>query len=105
IFEPTSRILAETVVFSTIAISEFGRALVSRSENLNIWKLRPNKWLVPALLTSLVLQLIVVYTPLNKFFDTVPLTLEAWMYIAIVPLVIFITDEVRKLLGIKLSPT
>ncbi len=105
IFEPTSRILAETVVFTTIAISEFGRALVSRSENLNIWKLKPNKWLVPALLASLVLQLIIVYTPLNRFFNTVPLTLEAWMYIAIVPLVIFITDEVRKQLGIKLSPT
>ncbi|MEM2757429.1 MAG: cation-translocating P-type ATPase [Sulfolobales archaeon] len=44
---------AQTVAFTTLVLSEFGRALASRSEGINVWKLPRNKWLLPALLTSL----------------------------------------------------
>jgi len=95
-------VFAQTVAFTTLVLSEFGRSIVSRSENLNIWKLPGNKWLIPALLVSLTLQLIVIYTPINIAFGAVPLPPETFLYMAIVPLVIIVADEVRKLFKIRI---
>lgn len=94
---------AQTVAFTTLVLSEFGRSIVSRSENVNVWKLPGNRWLLPALITSLILQLIVLYTPINVAFSAVPLPLEAYLLMIIAPLTMLIVDEVRKLLGIKIS--
>ncbi len=94
---------AQTVAFTTLVLSEFGRALVSRSEQLPIWKLPKNIWLLPALLVSLALQLMVLYTPLNTVFKVVPLPINTYLYIAIVPIIIIIADEVRKLLKIRIA--
>ncbi|MEM2376320.1 MAG: cation-translocating P-type ATPase, partial [Sulfolobales archaeon] len=94
---------AQTVAFTTLVLSEFGRALASRSEGINVWKLPRNKWLLPALLTSLLLQIITIYTPINVAFATVPLPLEMFIYMAIVPAVIVLVDEIRKVLKIKIA--
>jgi len=99
---PRGLVFAQTVAFTTLVLSEFGRSIVSRSENLNIWKLPGNKWLIPALLVSLTLQLIVIYTPINIAFGAVPLPPETFLYMAIVPLVIIVADEVRKLFKIRI---
>ncbi len=95
--------IARTAAFTSIAFSEFGRAFASRSENLPIWKLRFNKWLVPAVLASAALQLMVVYiTPLTAIFKTVPLPIHTFLLIAVVPCIVFIADEIRKLLKIRI---
>jgi len=99
---PRGLAFAQTVAFTTLVLSEFGRSIVSRSENLNIWKIPSNKWLIPALLASLALQLVILYTPVNIAFSAVPLPLETYLYIMIVPLVIIVVDEVRKLLKIRI---
>lgn len=99
---PHGLAFAQTVAFTTLVLSEFGRSIVSRSENLNIWKIPGNKWLIPALLVSLALQLVVLYTPVNIAFGAVSLPLETYMYMIIVPLVIIVVDEVRKLLKIRI---
>jgi Ca2+-transporting ATPase len=99
---PRGLAFAQTVAFTTLVLSEFGRSIVSRSENLNIWKIPGNKWLIPALLVSLALQLVVLYTPVNIAFGAVSLPLETYMYMIIVPLVIIVVDEVRKLLKIRI---
>ncbi|MEM4567628.1 MAG: cation-translocating P-type ATPase [Sulfolobales archaeon] len=94
---------AQTVAFTTLVLSEFGRALASRSESINIWKLPWNKWLLPALVISLLLQLVVIYTPIGVAFSTVPLPLDVFAYMIVVPLVILLVDEVRKTLKIKIT--
>ncbi len=94
---------AQTVAFTALVLSEFGRALASRSEGINVWKLPGNKWLLPALLLSLALQLLVIYTPISVAFSAVPLPLEMFAYMAVVPVVLVLLDEVRKLLKIKIS--
>lgn len=96
-------VFAQTVAFTTLVISEFGRSLVSRSEQINIWKLPMNKWLIPALLVSLALQLVILYTPLNAAFKVVPLPVETYLYMAVVPAVMIVADEVRKVLKIRIS--
>ena len=84
-------------------LSEFGRALSSRSEGVPFWKLPRNRWLPPALLASLGLQLMVIYTPLSTMFKVVPLPLEVWPLIVVVPLAVLLADELRKILGIRIS--
>ena len=60
-----------------------------------------NKWLNYAVLLSLGLQFILLYTPLSKFFQVVPLTLNHWLFLipfAISGLIIF---EIAKLMKKK----
>ncbi len=94
--------LAQTMAFTSLVISEFGRALVSRSENTPSWKLPQNKWLLPALLASLALHLVVLYTPLSSVFRVVPLPPGLWAYLVLTPIVIVAVDETRKLMKIRL---
>ena len=44
-------------------------------------KLFSNKWLIIAIITSILLQLLVVYTPLSKVFETIQLGFNEWAYI------------------------
>jgi P-type Ca2+ transporter type 2C len=68
--------LAQTMVFTSFVVYEIMRILVIRqNEKLGLFS---NKWLLIALAASLALQLIVVYTPLNVFFGTVPLGMAEW---------------------------
>ncbi|MEM4869877.1 MAG: cation-transporting P-type ATPase [Desulfurococcaceae archaeon] len=94
--------LARTAAFTAIVVSELGRALSSRSENTVFWRLKPNKWLIPALVASLGLHMVVLYTPLRFVFHTVPLDIAAWMPVILAPLVVLVADEVRKLIGIRI---
>ncbi len=77
---PENLLKAQTVAFTVIVMMEMVRVLMIRMQyNL---KLFSNKWLILAIISSIILQLIVVYVPsLDKIFDTVPLGLIEWIYI------------------------
>lgn len=95
--------ISRTVVFTSLVMAEFSLVLSNRSENSPVFNLKRNIWIWPAILFSLVLQMIVVYHPrLNEFFYTEPL--PAWTYSILLfpPAVVFIVNEVRKLLGLKI---
>ena len=90
-------VYARTVAFTTIAFSEFGRALASRSEQTPLSRLPWNKWLPLALAGSMGLQLAVLYTPLNTLFHVVPLELYTLVLIAVTPSLVLVTvEELRK---------
>lgn len=97
-----SLLMAQTAAFTTIVLSEFGRALASRSENKPVWRIRFNRWLIPALATSLLLHLATIYTPLSQVFYTTPLPLTMWIYGLAASLLIWLIDEVRKAVGVKI---
>jgi Ca2+-transporting ATPase len=67
---------AMTMVFTGLVVFEFLKLSVVR------WTRRTpalgNPWLVAALAASFLLQLAVLYTPLNAYFGTVPLGLADW---------------------------
>jgi len=94
---------ARTLVFTAIAFSEFGRALSSRSETKHFWFRPFNKWLLPALLASVGLQLFAVYTPgVRELFTAVPL--PPWLLTAalLTAVPVLLIDEVRKTLKIRI---
>jgi Ca2+-transporting ATPase len=88
------------MAFVTLSVSELLRAYTSRSEYFPILKIGvfKNKWMNLGVLSSLILILLVIYTPfLNGIFDTTPLGWTQWELI--LPLVFLpsIAAEVKKL--------
>jgi Ca2+-transporting ATPase len=74
---------AQTIAFVTLCTSELLRAYTARSEYHSVFAIGvfSNKWMNWAVLASFLLVLAVVYVPfLRPFFDTVPLTLDDWLF-------------------------
>jgi Ca2+-transporting ATPase len=74
---PQGIVYAQTMVFTGFVVYEMTRILVIRQrESLT---LTSNTWLLAAILSSLLLQLAVLYTPLATFFNVVPLDINSWL--------------------------
>ncbi len=68
--------LARSTLFTGFILYEFVRiATIRYQEKLNWFS---NKWLLIALFGSVALQLLIIYTPLNRFFHIVPLGWYEW---------------------------
>ena len=67
---------ALTMVFTGFVLLEFGKLYAIRW--LRETATFSNPWLAGAVGTSLLLQLAVLYTPLNRYFGTVPLDVGDW---------------------------
>jgi len=67
---------ARTMVFTGFVLYEFVKLSVIRYQQQLSWF--SNKWLVSATSGCLVLQLAILYTPLNRLFHVVPLGVFEW---------------------------
>ena len=73
--------LAQTMSFTWLVMSHFVRiAAIRFDERVSIFS---NKFVNWAIAIPIVLQLVIIYTPLSKFFHAVPLTLFEWGVIVI----------------------
>lgn len=79
----TSAGLAQTMALTTLVVMELVRVQMVRAQyHLGFFS---NRWVIGALMTSLVIQLMVIYfPPLQKIFGTVGLGLKQWSVIIIV---------------------
>ncbi|WP_120246495.1 calcium-translocating P-type ATPase, PMCA-type [Halopiger aswanensis] len=73
---------AMTMVFTAFVFLEFAGLYVIRW--LRETPMLSNPWLTAAVATSALLQLAVLYTPLNRYFGTVPLSPTDWGIITVV---------------------
>jgi len=92
---------AMTMVFTGFVILEFEKLYVIRW--LRETPTLSNPWLMAAVGSSLALQLAVLYTPLNRYFGTVPLALGDWLLIGVaagvaLPAYLAVAVGVRRLL-------
>lgn len=70
---------AQTIAFTCFVVFELVRVQMVRARyKINLFS---NKWLWSSILASLMMQLIILYTPLNKFFKIVPLGFYEWFVI------------------------
>lgn len=84
--------LAQTHIFTALVIFEMvGIQAIRRIFGASIWS---NKWLWISIVAATILQLIVVYTPIGKFFGVVPLPLMEWLEIGVALVVFFILVEI-----------
>lgn len=94
-------IKAQTIVVTSLVVFELVRLELIRS-NYNL-KLFSNKYLIYAVLASLLMQLAIVYTPLNIIFKTTPLALIDWGYIVLAAIIIWILAKLAKKINIHTS--
>lgn len=89
---------ARTMVLMTVIIFELLLVFVCRSKTKNMFTgLLTNKLLLYSVLTALLLQLVLLYTPLAELFKVVPLTLIDWLKAAGFAVVGIVILEFRKL--------
>ncbi len=78
---PRGEDLARTALFTGFILYEFVRIATIRYQEKLSWLSNP--WLLVALGGSLLLQFIVLYTPLNKIFHVAPLGIFEWIILTI----------------------
>ncbi|HQQ37997.1 MAG TPA: HAD-IC family P-type ATPase [bacterium] len=90
---------ARTMTLTVLAVFQWFNAWNCRSESKSIFRMNPfsNKYLVGATIIVIVLQLLVVYTPvMNTFLKTAPLNLSDWLLIVPIATSIVLIEEIRK---------
>jgi P-type Ca2+ transporter type 2C len=89
---------AGTMAFTSLVMFQLCNVLNVKSETKSIFRSRitKNPWLLIAIASSLLLQLIVIYTPFSSYLKTVPLSLADWGILLIVASSVIVLEEVRK---------
>jgi P-type Ca2+ transporter type 2A len=90
---------ASTVAMSVLVIVEMFNALNALSENCSLLVLPPwsNPWLLGAIAVSVILHLIILYTPpLALMFSVVPLSWVEWKMVLVLSAPVVLVDEVLK---------
>lgn len=90
---------ARTMAFTTLVMFQLVHVLNCRSLHHSLFKVGvfANKRLWYAILISIGLQMAVIYTPLNRIFNTVPLSLYDWGFVIMFAASIFVIREIWKL--------
>ncbi|MBW2984969.1 cation transporting ATPase C-terminal domain-containing protein, partial [Candidatus Woesearchaeota archaeon] len=86
------------VAFTVLMMFQMTNVLNCRSEDLSLFRVGvfKNKYLIAAIASSILLQIAVIYTPLSRYFRTVPLNLMDWVWIVLVSLSVLVFGEVYK---------
>jgi len=94
------------MAFSTLMIYQMFNVINCRSEFKSIFKIGffTNPKLLGAILISVLMQIVVINTPLSTFFKAVPLTLMDGVYIVLVSSSVLVIVEIYKFVVSKLKP-
>jgi len=92
---------ATTMTLTGIVMAQIGNAFACKTSKESVFKVGffSNKLLVISIFVMVVLQAAIVYVPfLNKAFQTAPISLKDWLVLAAFIPVLFLADELRKLI-------
>ncbi|MAE42915.1 ATPase [Candidatus Woesearchaeota archaeon] len=107
LYDPDANLMyAQTMAFSTLMFYQMFNVLNCRSEFNSLFKigLFTNMKLWGAILISILMQILVIHSPLSAFFKTVPLTGIDWLYVVLVSSSVFIIVEIYKFVIVKIRP-
>ena len=93
--------MATTITLAAIVASQIGVVFCCRSDRTSVFKVGffSNRLVLIGIAVELTLLSLLMYAPfLHGLFNTAPLGLREWGFLAIWPPVIFLIDEVRKLI-------
>jgi len=93
-----NEIYARTMAFSTLMMFQMFNVLNVRSKYTSFKRLFNNKWLWVAIISSVLLNILVIYTPLNAYFKTIPLTAVHWIYVVGISSCVLWFGEILKVL-------
>jgi len=90
--------LAQTIIFANLVICEL-IFVYSCTSNIKPFYLFPNKHLFWATGISIILQLLIIFTPLGIAFHVIPLYhIYYWIAVILGAFSVFVVDEIRKLI-------
>ncbi len=92
-------LLARTMTLVTLGMFQWFNAWNCRSDTKSIFQigLWSNRWLLLALAIVFILQLLLLHVPLlQKIFETEPLNIYQWIFIALISSSIIWLEEIRK---------
>ena len=89
-------IKAKSIAFTTLIMFQLFNVLTYRAKNFKI-NFKASKFVIWAVIISVLMQFVVLYTPLNIAFKTVPLGLFDWVKIILVSGTLYIILEARKM--------
>lgn len=89
---------ARTDAMLTLIFVEIGNAFnfISLRRTVSLSSLRVNKYLLSASVVSIIASIIIIYSPLNKVFGTVPITLVGWLIPIISAILIILIFNILK---------
>jgi P-type Ca2+ transporter type 2C len=95
--------IARTTALATLIILELVAAYSFRSFNKTILSRSPfvNKYLFFAATLSFIATIIIIYTPINKIFLTVPIVLSDWLVVILFSVLFAIIFDLLKILNTK----
>jgi len=88
---------ANSVAFTTLVMFQLFNVLTYRAKNFRI-ELKNSRYLVGSVIITVILQILVLYTPLSLAFKTIPLGLVDWLKIIPVSFSLYVILEARKML-------
>lgn len=106
LYDPVNNLVyAQTIAFSTLMMFQMFNVLNCRSERNSLFKIGifSNKYLIGAIAISILLQVMVIHTPLAIFFKTTPLLLIDWVYVILMSSTVLIFGEIIKLIRNKIK--
>jgi len=94
---------ARTIAFTTLMILQMYNVMNCRSDHISVFRnFFSNKWLLGAVLSSICLQILIIYTPLKDIFNTTPISLSDWGYIFLVSSSVLVFGEIVKVVRKKI---
>lgn len=91
---------ARTIAFTTLMMLQMYNVMNCRSSHTSAFKgLFSNMWLLGAILSSIILQVLIIYTPLRDIFSTTPISLGDWGYILLISASVLVFGEIVKLIS------
>ncbi len=95
-------ILAQTVSFTWLVLSHFVRiAAIRFDEKVEMFN---NKFLNWSLIIPIILQIIIIYTPIREFFHAVPLTIKEWIILTVAVIIAIILAKIITIIIDKNIP-
>ncbi|MBT5740117.1 calcium-translocating P-type ATPase, SERCA-type [Candidatus Woesearchaeota archaeon] len=92
---------AQTMVFTGLVMFELVRLGTIRGKYKLGWF--SNKWLVAAVVSSIVLHLLTIYTPLNKVFNTTALAAVDWLFLLVGAVIVYLIYKFGTLIARKVT--
>ena len=93
------------MAFTVLVMLQMFNVMNTRSEKTSLFKLGvfSNRYLVLAIISSILLQFAIIYTPLSRFLKTAPLSFFDWIIIILVSSSVLIVGEIVKYVYNKIN--
>lgn len=88
-----------TMTFAGIVVAQAGNVLACRTSKQSIFRtsLAKNKWIVWGIIAQLAILAVLVYVPVMQgVFGTTALTLNDWLYLISLAIIVVVAEEIRK---------